>query len=60
MTPPIEPSGDTVESPDFDDLVDVLAARLARRSAAKPGPDEDCGLDTDCPPDQICLDGHCT
>lgn len=43
-----------------DDLVDVLADRLARRRSLVPGPDADCGLDADCPPDQICLDGHCT
>lgn len=43
-----------------DDLVDLLAARLAQRTGIIPGPEDDCGLDADCPPDQICLEGRCT
>jgi len=55
MTPSVEP-----ETGASDDLVDLLAARLAQRTSMRPGPEADCGLDADCPPDQICLDGHCT
>lgn len=56
MTPQAEPH----EASPADGLVDELAARLAQRTSMRPGPEEDCGLDADCPPDQICLDGHCT
>lgn len=56
MTQPLEPT----DIRPSDDLVDQLAARLAQRTSVRPGPDEDCGLDADCPPDLICLDGHCT
>lgn len=56
MKPPLEPT----EVLASDDLVDQLAARLAQRTSMPAGPEADCGLDADCPPDQICLDGHCT
>ena len=56
MTQPLDPA----QAFASDDLVDQLAARLAQRTSRRPGPEDDCGLDADCPPDQICLDGHCT
>ena len=60
MTQPVEPTLEPGGVRATDDLVDQLAARLAQRTSMRPGPEDDCGLDADCPPDQICLDGHCT
>lgn len=53
-------SADSAQMRPSDDLVEQLAARLVHRTSMKPGPEDDCGLDADCPPDQICLDGRCT